>query len=95
MPGTLHDPNLVNGWGLTAGATTPWWVANNGTNTSTLYNGDGTARSLIVSVHKAPTGAVFNGTADFVVSSGGASFTKIPPTRLAASGCATISMCQW
>jgi uncharacterized protein (TIGR03118 family) len=73
VPGTLDDPNLVNGWGLTAGPTTPWWVANNGTNTSTLYNGDGTPRSLVVSVHNAPTGAVFNGTADFVVSSGGAS----------------------
>jgi hypothetical protein len=20
------DPSLVNGWGLTAGPTTPWWV---------------------------------------------------------------------
>ena len=25
------DPNLVNGWGISAGPSTPWWVANNGT----------------------------------------------------------------
>jgi len=73
VPGTVHDGHLVNGWGLTAGPRTPWWVANNGTDTSTLYGGDGTPRSLVVSVPVAPTGAVFNGTSDFVVSSGGAS----------------------
>jgi len=44
------DGNLVNAWGLTAGPTTPWWVADNGTDKSTLYNGDGTPRSLVVDV---------------------------------------------
>src|SRR5439155_2055382 len=34
-----RDASLVNGWGLSAGPTTPWWAANNGTNTSTLYSG--------------------------------------------------------
>src|SRR5881275_1721984 len=33
------DPNLVNAWGLTSGPTTPWWVADNGTDKSTLYRG--------------------------------------------------------
>jgi hypothetical protein len=36
----LTDPNLVNAWGLAFSPTSPFWVANNGTNTSTLYNGD-------------------------------------------------------
>jgi len=53
------DPNLVNGWGLTAGPTTPWWVADNGTNLSTLYGADGTPRPLVVQVPGHPTGAVF------------------------------------
>src|SRR3569623_297653 len=35
------DASLVNGWGLSAGPTTPWWVADNGTDKSTLYNGTG------------------------------------------------------
>ena len=39
------DASLVNGWGLSAGPTTPWWTSNNGTNTSTLYNGAGTKQA--------------------------------------------------
>ena len=53
------DPNLVNGWGLTAGPTTPWWVSDNGTNKSTLYDAQGTPQSLVVNVPGGPTGAVF------------------------------------
>ena len=41
------DTHLVNAWGLVAGPTTPWWVANNGTLTSTLYNATGTARTRV------------------------------------------------
>ena len=59
------DPNLVNAWGLVAGPTTPWWVANNGTDTSTLYDGAGTQIPLVVDVKGAPTGTVFNGGAGF------------------------------
>jgi uncharacterized protein (TIGR03118 family) len=62
------DPNLVNAWGLVAGPTSPWWVADNGTNKSTLYDGDGNPIPLIVKVTGAPTGTVFNGGSDFVVS---------------------------
>jgi uncharacterized protein (TIGR03118 family) len=77
IPAAHTDTNLVNAWGLTALSTSPWWVANNGTGTSTLYNGDGVAQfgatPLVVSVPNAPTGAVGNPTNDFVVSAGGAS----------------------
>ena len=67
------DPNLVNAWGLAAGPTTPWWVADNGANVSTLYDGNGATIPLVVNVNGAPTGTVFNGSADFVVSHDGAS----------------------
>jgi uncharacterized protein (TIGR03118 family) len=68
------DASLVNSWGLSAGPTTPWWSANNGTNTSTLYSGTGTKAPLTVAVAGAPTGTVFNGnSADFVVSANGQS----------------------
>jgi uncharacterized protein (TIGR03118 family) len=68
------DPALVNGWGLTAGPTTPWWVSNNATNTSTLYNGSGAKQALTVAVPGGPTGAVFNGAAtDFVITQNGKS----------------------
>ena len=71
IPADRHDPNLVNAWGITAGPATPWWVADNGTDKSTLYNGAGVPVSLVVGVDGGPTGTVFNGTSDFVVSANG------------------------
>jgi len=60
------DPNLVNPWGLTSSSTSPWWVADNGTGVSTLYNGAGQKLALTVTIPPAappstPTGVVFNG----------------------------------
>jgi uncharacterized protein (TIGR03118 family) len=72
----VQDANLVNGWGLVASSTSPWWVADNGTSKSTLYNGNtGQPVSLVVSLGEdsGPTGAVFNGGAGFVVKEGTAS----------------------
>ncbi len=34
------DPFLVNPWGISMTASSPFWVANNGTSTSGLYRGD-------------------------------------------------------
>jgi uncharacterized protein (TIGR03118 family) len=73
-PASGTDASLVNGWGLSAGPTTPWWAANNGTNTSTLYTGVGAKAALTVAVAGGPTGTVFNGNAtDFVVTQNGKS----------------------
>jgi uncharacterized protein (TIGR03118 family) len=65
------DTNLVNGWGIVAGPSTPWWVADNGTDKSTLYDGSGNSIPLVVDVGGGPTGTVFNGSSDFVVSHNG------------------------
>jgi uncharacterized protein (TIGR03118 family) len=73
VPADRTDANLVNAWGLAASPTSPWWVANNGSDSSTLYRGDGTPVPLVVSVLSGPTGTVFNGSGDFAVSGGGAS----------------------
>jgi uncharacterized protein (TIGR03118 family) len=74
------DPNLVNAWGLAFGPTTPAWVADNGTDVSTLYRGATDATPavsvlpLVVSIPEgAPTGLVYNGGPGFVVHSGTAS----------------------
>ena len=68
------DGSLINGWGLVAGPTTPWWAVNNGTNTSTLYNGAGAKQALSVAVAGGPTGAVFNASATaFSISQNGKS----------------------
>jgi uncharacterized protein (TIGR03118 family) len=66
------DPALKNPWGISFGPASPFWVANNGSGVSTLYQGDGTKNALNVAVPPAPgsplgtlgtpTGTVFNGT---------------------------------
>jgi len=73
-PADHTDSHLVNAWGLTSLPGSPWWVADNQTNVSTLYGADGTPRSLVVSVPNNPTGAVSNTGSSFVVGSGPALF---------------------
>jgi len=76
----VTDPNLVNPWGLAASPAGPWWVSDNGSGLSTLYNGGGAIQSLVVTIPNspgvtdasAPTGTVFNGTTDFAVTGGSA-----------------------
>jgi len=68
------DADLQNPWGITANANSPWWVADNGTGLSTLYDAAGTKQSLRVTVNDAsaapssPTGIVANTTTDFTVA---------------------------
>ncbi len=64
------DPNLVNAWGLTSLPTSPWWVADNGTDVSTIYRADGSTARPPVGVASAPTGAASNTGSGFVVSRG-------------------------
>jgi len=60
------DSDLVNGWGLSRAPTSPWWVADNGTGKSTLYNASGAKQGLVVTIPQgAPTGTVFNGSSSF------------------------------
>jgi uncharacterized protein (TIGR03118 family) len=87
------DTNLVNPWGLSHSATSPWWISDNGTGLTTLYNGNGrkfpVGSPLVVTIappaggtSAAPTGNIFNpvnGTNpdDFVVSENGKSGPSI------------------
>src|SRR5437867_5141926 len=72
------DTQLINAWGLARSATSPWWVSDNGTGLSTIYDGAGTKQSLVVTIPvppggsppSAPTGVVVNGTSDFVLPGG-------------------------
>lgn len=80
--GVTADANLVNPWGIVFAPNRPVWIANNGTNTSTVYDGNGTrlptATPLVVKLQPGtdgrafdPTGITFNGTADFVINDTG------------------------
>ena len=71
------DPDLVNAWGISSVApASPFWVSDNGTGKSTLYNNVGHKQGLVVTippgVHGAavglPTGVIANTTSGFVVS---------------------------
>src|SRR5437868_11978483 len=78
VPGwaAVLDPNLVNAWGIDFSATSPVWIADNGTGLSTLYTGTGSIIPLVVTIPpptgaegpSAPTGLVFNGTGQFAVT---------------------------
>ncbi|HEY2162651.1 MAG TPA: TIGR03118 family protein, partial [Gemmatimonadaceae bacterium] len=86
---TTIDPNLVNPWGIAFGPTGLLWVANNGTGTSTVYNGNGTKVPTTVTIPGAnglqgvPTGVVLNSTTDFVI-------VGLGPTTLPQIGPATF-----
>ncbi|MFB3905980.1 MAG: TIGR03118 family protein [Acidobacteriota bacterium] len=88
------DENLVNAWGITHSATSPWWINAAGTALSLVKNGAGepfpTASPLIVSIPGAegpaePTGIVFNNVGGFEVASG------FPAVFIFASTDGTIS----
>src|SRR5882724_4147556 len=80
--GATLDPNLKNPWGIAFGGAGPFWIADNKTGVSTLYDGDGNpapaGHPLIVTVPPptggqppaAPTGIVFNGTTSFDLGGG-------------------------
>jgi uncharacterized protein (TIGR03118 family) len=71
----LQDPLLVNPWGLALSPTSALWVANNGTDSSTLYTGSTTATPTVAKAPLdvaipggVPTGQAFNDTTEFVVT---------------------------
>src|ERR1700751_263871 len=87
-PSGQPDPQLVNPWGLTASATSPWWVSDNNAGVSTLYNGQGVKQGLVVNIPSpvngvagTPTGVVFTGAAGFTFqakgTTAGAAFTFV------------------
>lgn len=73
--GSVHDANLVNPWGMSIAPTGPWWISDNATGLSTLYDGNGQIQSLVVTIPTAsgtgtgsPTGTVYNpSTTDFKI----------------------------
>jgi uncharacterized protein (TIGR03118 family) len=69
LPGVAvtQDANLVNPWGISFSSGSPFWIADNGSGLSTLYNGAGGKLGLVVTIPgpggsgpSAPTGTIFN-----------------------------------
>jgi uncharacterized protein (TIGR03118 family) len=93
----ITDPNLKNPWGSSRSPTSPFWISNQGSATSTLYavtaNNAVSQQALVVSIPsipqtpggpQGPTGQVFNNTGSFQV--GG-----VPATFIFANLNGTIS----
>ena len=52
----VQDPNLKNAWGISfSPAASPFWITDNATGLSTLYDGDGTTVPLVVTIPCPPT----------------------------------------
>jgi len=75
IPGlaTFTDTNLVNPWGIAISATSPFWLADNGTGLSTVYNSTGAIQTTVVTVPPpagqpgpaAPSGIIANSITGF------------------------------
>jgi uncharacterized protein (TIGR03118 family) len=94
MSANFTDENLINGWGVAFNPTGFVWVNAEGTGKAVLYDGNGQPQSLVVTVPGPggaagnPTGIVFSGGMDFVVTNG----TTTGPARfIFATGQGTIA----
>src|SRR5260370_28814894 len=80
---SVTDPQLINPWGLSRTSGSPWWVSDQATGFSTLYDGSGVKQALIVTIPPAdpnnkktptgtPTGTIANSSqTDFLLAPGG------------------------
>jgi uncharacterized protein (TIGR03118 family) len=76
----VTDASLTDPWGLNRASNNAWWVSDNDTGVSTLYNGAGAKNPLVVTIPSvnptkspkgSPTGVIANGsTTDFLITSG-------------------------
>jgi len=74
----VTDPNLVDPWGIAESSGSPFWISDNGTGLTTLYNGSGAIIPLVVTIAPpkgqpgpaAPSGQVYNNTTVFVLANG-------------------------
>ncbi len=88
LPGMADhvDANLVNPWGNGFSATSPFWIGNNGTGTSTLYNGAGVAVALIATIPApASAGASAKGAVTGVIANSASPSFVITSTTKPAS----------
>lgn len=76
---TTQDPHLKNGWGMAYLPTGPFWISDEDTGFSTVYDANGTIVPLVVTIPPAstgtgsPTGMVANTTTGFVITQNGKS----------------------
>jgi uncharacterized protein (TIGR03118 family) len=77
----VTDPNLKNPWGLTRSSGSPWWIGNNNSGTSTLYDGAGAPQNFFPDPHPDSNG---NG-----INSPFNNFVMVPPPAFAPGTAST------
>ena len=75
IPGlaAVTDTNLVNPWGISFNASSPFWISDNGSGLATLYNSTGAVQALVVTIPPpaghpgpaTPTGTIANSVPGF------------------------------
>jgi uncharacterized protein (TIGR03118 family) len=72
--GKKGDQQLINPWGIAYSPTGPFWLADEGSGLSTLYDGSGNKQSLVATIPPAsgtgtgtPTGLVYNSSSEFQI----------------------------
>ena len=72
--GKAGDKQLINPWGMVYAPGSPFWLSDNGSGLSTLYDGTGKKQSLVVTIPTgsgsgvgSPTGIVYNGSSEFQI----------------------------
>ena len=73
------DPNLLDPWGIALSTSSPFWVSNHLSGTSTLYSGNGAITAVVVTIPPSkgskvsfgrPTGQVQNASTGFLLVNG-------------------------
>jgi hypothetical protein len=77
FPAPVTDPNLKNPWGLTRSSGSPFWVGNNNSGTSSLYDGGGNPQNFFAKVDPHPDS---NGNG---INSPFGNFVMVPPPGFA------------
>src|SRR5215469_3106600 len=75
------DPNLVNPWGNAFSATSPFWIGDNGTGLSTLYDGTGTPNTGVVVSIPAAGGKTTPGPVTGVIQNSATTAFLVAPGR--------------
>ena len=87
LPGLadVTDTNLVNPWGISFSATSPFWISDNGPGLSTVYNSTGAIQSLVVTIPPPPANPAPRPPAGPLPTRSRASWEAAPPRRIFCS----------
>src|SRR5580658_8261011 len=79
----ITDPNLIDPWGMSFSATSPFWISNHGKGNTTIYSNPSSSATITISTTvvtippgagdatpSTPTGQVQNSTGGFLLANG-------------------------